>query len=87
MEVLTMLRSLQNEGASEHIRYHFIRSLENEGVVSLNYCNTSEQIADVFTKGLTIQKHENFRSLLGLRCFGARECVDNAQKHLRQSPG
>ena len=64
-------------GRTKHIdiRYDFIRNLQNEGVICLNYCNTSEQLADIFTKGLTIQKYENLRSLLGLRSFEARSVL------------
>lgn len=42
------------------LKYHFIRDKVNEGIVSLEYIGTSEQIADLFTKPLPrilFQKH------------------------------
>ena len=85
---ISIAKNPSMHGRTKHIdiRYHFIRGWQSKGVISLNYCNTSEQLADVSTKGVTIQKYENFQSLLGLRSFRERECVDNAQKLLRRPP-
>ncbi|KAL0279164.1 UNVERIFIED_CONTAM: hypothetical protein PYX00_000774 [Menopon gallinae] len=41
------------------IRCHFIREALENGTVSLQHISTEEMIADVLTKGLTRQKHEN----------------------------
>lgn len=43
------------------IRYHFIRKLVADGEVTLSYCNTNNQVADIFTKSLSWAKHEVFR--------------------------
>ena len=84
---ISIAKNLSMHGRSKHIdiHYHFIRNLQEEEVISLNYCNTAEQLANIFTKGLIIQKHENFHFMLGLRSFEARESVDNAQELLSES--
>jgi ABC-type transport system involved in Fe-S cluster assembly fused permease/ATPase subunit len=54
---------------SKHIdiTYHFIRDAIIDKKVDLLYINTKRQLADGFTKGLDINKHNNFISSLGLR--------------------
>ena len=51
------------------IRFHFIRDLISKGEIRLDYGSTNEQVADILTKALPIQKNEYFRSLLGLTSF------------------
>ena len=46
------------------IRFHLIRQLVEEGVITLTYCNTSANIADIFTKPLPKPKHLEFCSKL-----------------------
>lgn len=48
------------------VRYHFIREKFYEGCFQLNYVNTKEQIADIFTKPLTRHKFQYFRKLMGM---------------------
>jgi hypothetical protein len=54
---------------SKHIdiRYHFIRDYVQRGVVRLDYIQTDEQMADIFTKALSKQKFMKFRDQMGLR--------------------
>jgi hypothetical protein len=64
---------------SKHIdiRYHFIRDCVQRGVVKLDYIQTDEQMADIFTKALSRQKFEKFRDQMGLRqnpFLAKREC-------------
>jgi hypothetical protein len=49
---------------SKHIdiRYHFIRDCVQRGVVRLDYIQTDEQMADIFTKALNSQKFEKFKT-------------------------
>lgn len=45
------------------IKYHFVRSVVNEGKVFLEYCPTNEMVADVLTKPATklkLRKYEMF---------------------------
>ncbi|KAK2980731.1 hypothetical protein RJ640_011711 [Escallonia rubra] len=54
-------------GRSKHIdiRHHFIRELVANEVISLKFCSTNEQVADILTKSLPQEKHVYFRSGLG----------------------
>jgi hypothetical protein len=53
---------------SKHIdvRHHFIRERITSHEVSVSYCPTSENTADLFTKALNKSKHEYFVSRLGM---------------------
>lgn len=48
------------------VKYHYIRDLVNDGEIELEFCRTKEQVADIFTKGLSSDKFiEMFRQMLG----------------------
>ena len=51
---------------SKHIdvKYHFIRSRILEGIVSLKYVPTDENVADVFTKPVTKAKTNKFKQVI-----------------------
>jgi hypothetical protein len=53
---------------SKHIdiHYHFIRDCVQRGVVRLQYVQTDDQIANIFTKVLCRQKCMKFRDHMGL---------------------
>ena len=55
-------------GRCKHIgvRFHFLRDLVNEGEVSLEHCETEEQVADIFTKPLRREVFEKMRIKLGI---------------------
>lgn len=55
-------------GRSKHInvRFHFIRDLSKDGVVKLEFCGSSEQLADIFTKPLKLEAFERLRKMLGV---------------------
>ncbi|CAM8990990.1 unnamed protein product [Rhodiola kirilowii] len=64
-------------GRSKHIgiRYHYIRELVKDGEIELEFCKTDEQVADIFTKGLSSDKFELFRHMLGVaRSWIKEEC-------------
>ncbi|KXJ74890.1 hypothetical protein RP20_CCG012496 [Aedes albopictus] len=48
------------------IRYNFIREKIQDGVFKIIYKPTSEQVADIFTKGLARGSFERLRNKLGL---------------------
>ena len=50
------------------IKYHFVRSAQTEGI-SIEYCPTTNMVADVLTKPLTKSKFEKFKEYL----FGENE--------------
>ncbi len=55
-------------GRMKHIdlRHHFIRDHVEKGTVSVEFCPTENQIADIFTKPLTREKFEKFRTEIGI---------------------
>ncbi|MCI28172.1 hypothetical protein A2U01_0049372, partial [Trifolium medium] len=55
-------------GRSKHIdvRYHFLRDLNNDGVIDLKHCRTDEQLADIMTKALKFDTFCKLREGLGL---------------------
>jgi hypothetical protein len=48
------------------VRQHFIRDCIYDGDVALEYIPTADQIADIFTKGLTFEKHDKFAKGMGI---------------------
>ena len=50
-----------------NIKYHFIWDVEAKGIIKVEYCPTSEQVADVLTKALSREKHKQFMEQMGLR--------------------
>nr|GEY03428.1 copia-type polyprotein [Tanacetum cinerariifolium] len=55
-------------GRCKHIgvRYHFLRDLVNDEVVTLEHCKTGDQIADIMTKPLKKETYEILRNKLGI---------------------
>lgn len=55
-------------GKTKHfnIKLFFLREVQKDGAVTLVYCRTEDQIADVFTKPLSVSKFEFLRSKLGV---------------------
>ncbi|GJV01180.1 retrovirus-related pol polyprotein from transposon TNT 1-94 [Tanacetum coccineum] len=56
---------------SKHIdiRFHFIKEQVENGVEELYFVNTEYQLADIFTKGLGIERNEFLINKLGIRSF------------------
>jgi len=48
------------------IRHHFLRDNVEKGLISMNFCATDKQIADIFTKALSREQFERNRLELGL---------------------
>lgn len=48
------------------IRYHFIREKIQEGIFKVYYKPTTDQIADIFTKGLQRVNFQKLRTMLGM---------------------
>ncbi len=55
-------------GRMKHIdlRHHFIRDQVEKGIVSVEFCLTENQVANIFTKPLTREKFEKFCSEIGI---------------------
>lgn len=61
------------------IRFHFIRNLIAEKVISLEHCSTENQLADIFTKALPVKKHMFIMTKLGLLEPQSREGVKGSE--------
>lgn len=63
-----------HHGRTKHIdiRFHFIRELITDGSITLQYCATDQQVADIFTKALSIYKFKELRSKLGVCSLQSR---------------
>jgi len=48
------------------IRHHFLRDHVEKGNISLEFCKTEDQVADIFTKPLLREQFEKLRLELGL---------------------
>ena len=48
------------------LRYHFVRDLVLRCTISLQYCRSDDNTADVLTKPLSEDKVAQFRSMLGV---------------------
>ena len=49
------------------VHYHFIREKFLSEEIDLDYVNTEEQVADVFTKALGVEKLRRFWTMLGVQ--------------------
>jgi len=56
-------------GRSKHIetKFHFLREQVRKGKLEVKHCNTNEQVADMFTKPLRLDKFEELREWLAVR--------------------
>ena len=55
-------------GRSKHIetKFHFLRDQVSKGRIKLTYCKTENQVADVLTKPLKIERFKVMRRLLNM---------------------
>jgi hypothetical protein len=58
-------------GRSKHIdtRFHFLKDHVKHKTIELEYCNTKEQVVDIFTKPLPIAPFNMLREMLGMKAF------------------
>ena len=61
----------QGSKRSKHIdiKYHFIQDKISNGEIIIQYCDTNEMIADIFTKPLAKDKFNKLRALMGMRQY------------------
>ena len=48
------------------VHYHFIRERVIAGDIDLVYVSTEDQVADIFTKALALEKLRRFQTMLGV---------------------
>ncbi|CAL5390436.1 unnamed protein product [Camellia sinensis] len=77
-----MTKSPAFHSRTKHIdmRLHFIRDLVAKEEVTLKYCTTHEQLADILTKSLSKEKFFYFRAFLGVCNFESRGSVEERFK-------
>lgn len=68
---IAMVKNPVYHSRSKHIdiRFHFIRDLYQEGHIMLQYCPSSENVADLMTKPIPRIHYERLRLKLGLTCI------------------
>ena len=52
------------------VHYHFVREKVIDGEVDLLYVSTNQQVVDILTKGLSMEKHTQFRDMMGVITIG-----------------
>lgn len=65
---ISMSKNPTSHGRSKHvdIRYHYIRTQVEKGIVSLKYCPTEKNTADILTKALVSEKFGFHRKASGV---------------------
>lgn len=63
---ITLMKNPVFHGRSKHIdiRYHFIRECVEHGQIIVEYVNSKDQRADIFTKALAYVKHSEIRNMI-----------------------
>ena len=51
------------------VHMHYIREMVHDRTITLHYCLTKDQIADIFTKSFTENRFSFLRSLLGIKAW------------------
>ncbi|KAA0066377.1 Retrovirus-related Pol polyprotein from transposon TNT 1-94 [Cucumis melo var. makuwa] len=76
---ISMMKNPTFHSRTKHIdiRFHFIRDLVAKEEVSLIYCSTHEQWADILTKALSKEKFCYFRAMMGISKFESRESIED----------
>lgn len=61
-------------GRTKHIdvKFHFIRELVTKNIIQLFFCNSEEQLVDIFTKCLDAKKFCKLREQLGVCSLQSR---------------
>jgi hypothetical protein len=68
---IKLSKNPMQHGRSKHIdtRFHFLRDHVKQKTIELEYCNTKEQVADIFTKPLLVAPFNMLREMLGMKAF------------------
>jgi hypothetical protein len=69
---ISLSKNLVFHAHMKHIKihHHLMRNNIEKGFVKLVYCNTKKIIANILTKGLSVNKREYFQHLMGvIKCL------------------
>lgn len=74
---IIMSKNLAFPGRTKHIelRFHLIQELVTKSEIIMKFCNTEVQVADIFIKALSSQRHAYLKALLGVCDFESRGSV------------
>ena len=66
--IIAIAKNPVSHERSKHIsiKYHFIREAQEKGKIQLHYCQTGEQLGDIFTKALPREKIFYLREHIGV---------------------
>ena len=70
--VIAIARNPEFHDCTKHIKiwHHFLRQKLEEKELDLTYVPTGDQVADVLTKGLVLEKHNRFSGAMGVHHAG-----------------
>ena len=74
--VMTMDQAFHSRTKHIYIRYHYIRILVASEEVSLIYCKTKKQVADVLAKSFSHVKHHCFKLQIEAASFEAMGSIE-----------
>ena len=68
MGTIALSKNPVHHERTKHIgmRHHFIREQIEDNTITLNHVTSAENLADRFTKGLTVDTFQRLRALMGL---------------------
>lgn len=71
---ITVLRNSTHHGRTKHIDviFYFIRGLVTDRVISVHHCSTNDQLAYLFNKPLSPEKHVAIRKMIGINTLQSR---------------
>ena len=71
MSAINISKNPVQHSRTKHIdiRYHFIKDLVEQKIITLEYIDTSKQLSDIFTKPLGLEKFVEIRQALGCCTF------------------
>lgn len=76
---ITMAHNPIYHGRTKHIiiKFHVIKDVVKNGERSIEYCCTTDQLADLFTKGFNRKRFEELRSKIGICNTNLQEVCQN----------
>ena len=69
MSAIAMAKNPVFHQKTRHInrRIHFIREAVQENLIDIKFCSSEDQVADIFTKGLSKDRFSKLRAMLGVK--------------------